>query len=118
MDEFACEAVPGGAEVRFHFDSERLAAFRNVFPEARWQKDKRGWFVPGPGAAGRANLWIYERRPHERVADEAAAQATENNGVEHPRVSRLPERWAVRTPYDPALTELLWVCLVRDGWPT
>jgi len=29
------------------------------------------------------------------------------NGIEHPCVSRVPEGWAVRTPHNRALTELL-----------
>jgi hypothetical protein len=106
-DEYTCEPVAGGAEVRFPFDRERLAAFRDLFPDARWRKDRGAWFIPEPEAADRANLWIDERRQQERAADEAAARAAENNAIEHPRVSRLPQGWAVRTPYDPALAELL-----------
>ena len=107
MDEFMCEAAPGGVNVRFRFDRERLAAFRDMFPNARWQKESGMWFVPDPGAADEVNRWIAERRQQEQEADEAAEQAAESNGIEHPRVSRVPEGWAVRTPYDPALTELL-----------
>jgi len=107
MDELMCEAAPGGANVRFPFDRERLAAFRDTFPNARWQKDSGAWFVPDPGAADRVDVWITERRRQEREADEAAERAAESSGIEHPRVSRVLEGWAVRTPYDPALTELL-----------
>ena len=63
--------------------------------------------MPNPDADGRVSLWIAERRRQEREADEAAERAVEGNGIEHPRVSRMPEGWAVRTPYDLALTELL-----------
>ena len=97
----------GGANVRFRFDRQRLTAFRDTFPNARWQKDSGTWFVPDPGAAGQVNLWIAEQRRQEREADEAAERAAESKGIEHPRVTRLPEGWAVRMPYDPALTELL-----------
>jgi hypothetical protein len=107
MDEFMCEAAPGGVSLRFRLDRERLAAFRDMFPNARWQKDSGTWFVPDPRAADRINRWIAERRRQEREADDAAERITEENGIEHPRVSRSPEGWAVRTPYDPALTELL-----------
>ena len=44
MHEFICEAAPGGVNVRFRFDRERLAAFRDTFPNARWQKDSGTWF--------------------------------------------------------------------------
>ena len=107
MDEFICEPAPGGTNVRFRFDRERLTAFRKVFPDARWQKGSGTWFVPDPDADGRVNLWIAEWRRQEREADEAAERAAVSNAIEHPRVSRVPEGWAVRTPYDPALTELL-----------
>jgi hypothetical protein len=107
MDGFTCEPMAGGVEVRFHFDPERLAAFRGLFPNARWQRDSRTWFVPDPDAAGRVSSWIAERRRQEREADEAAERIAERNGIEHPRVSRLPEGWAVQTPYHPALSELL-----------
>jgi hypothetical protein len=103
MDEFTCEPTPNGANVRFRFDRERLTAFREVFPNARWEKDSGTWFVPDPGAADRISRWITERQRQEREADKAA----EGNGIEHPCVSRSPDGWAVRTPYDPALTELL-----------
>jgi hypothetical protein len=93
--------------VTFRFDKERLAAFRAVFPKAQWRKDSRTWFVPDPEAVGRVNLWIGERRQQEREADEAAARAAESDTIEDPRVSRVPEGWAVRTPYDPAVIELL-----------
>ena len=75
-----------GANVRFCFDAERLTAFREVFPDGRWKKDNRTW-----DADGRVNLWMAERRWHERKAVEAAERAAEGNGIEHPRVSRLPE---------------------------
>ena len=107
MDEFACQPVAGGAEVRFRFDRERLADFRGLFPEARWRKDSGTWFVPDPDAAGRVNLWIADRCRQERETDEAARRAAESNGIEHPHVSRFPEGWAVKTPYDRALCELL-----------
>ena len=67
---------------------------------------KGNWCLECPGC-GRVNLWIAERHRQEREADEAAERAAESNAIEHPRVSRVPEGWAVRTPYDPALTELL-----------
>jgi hypothetical protein len=78
-----------------------------MFPNARWQKETVTWFVPDPGAADRVNRWIAEQRRHEREANEAAERAAESNGIEHPRVSRSPEGWAVRTPYDPELAALL-----------
>ena len=77
MDEFTCESVPGGAEVRFSFDRERLAAFRDLFPDARWRKDKRVWFIPEPEAADRANRWIDERQRQERAVDEARGESRE-----------------------------------------
>jgi hypothetical protein len=107
MDGFACEPVPGGAEVKFRFDRERLAAFRALFPKAQWRRDSGIWFVPDPDAAGRVNLWIEEQRQQEREADAAAREAAESVTIEDPRVARVPEGWAVRTPYDPALVALL-----------
>jgi hypothetical protein len=82
MDELMCEAAPGGANVRFPFDRERLAAFRDTFPNARWQKDSGAWFVPDPGAADRVDVWITERRRQEREADEAAERVAKSSGIE------------------------------------
>jgi hypothetical protein len=107
MDGFACEPVAGGAEVKFRFDRERLAAFRALFPKAQWRRDSGTWFVPEPDAAGRVNLWIQEQRQQERAADAAAREAAESDTIEDPHVARVPEGWAVRTPYDPALVALL-----------
>jgi hypothetical protein len=107
MDGFTCEPVAGGAEVRFRFDPERLATFRDLFPNALWRRESRTWFVPDSDAAGRVNIWIAERRRQEREADAAAERAAEHDRIEHPRVSRLREGWAVGTPYHPALSELL-----------
>ncbi|RUV70535.1 hypothetical protein EOA78_20285 [Mesorhizobium sp. M5C.F.Cr.IN.023.01.1.1] len=51
------QETPGVLAV-FPFDRKTVERFRQAFPRARWNDERRSWFVPGKTAARRVDRWL------------------------------------------------------------
>ncbi|MGF6178592.1 hypothetical protein [Ensifer sp. 4252] len=51
-----------GAIAEFTYDRKTVERFREAFPRARWNEERRSWFVPGKTAGKRIAQWLARER--------------------------------------------------------
>jgi hypothetical protein len=94
-----------GTLAAFPYDRMTVERFREAFPRARWNDDKRAWFVPGKTAVRRLDRWL------AREADQALPHADAKGRdayVFEPINSaylQVAEDLRVRTPYSTTVIE-------------
>lgn len=92
-------ATPLGAYVSFPYDRETLEQFRREFPRARWNDDRRNWFVPGKTAERRFARWMDRQLSQsDPFADEKGKDAFEFDPIVSPYLE-VADDLRLRTPY-------------------
>ncbi len=96
-----------GATTEFAYDRMTVERFRRAFPRARWNEERRAWFVPGKTAGKRIAKWLArENESLELHADSKGRDAY----IFEPLSSRyleFAEDIRVRTPYSRTAVEHL-----------
>ncbi|MBZ9605228.1 hypothetical protein [Phyllobacterium chamaecytisi] len=94
-----------GALAAFPYDRMTVERFREAFPRARWNNDKRAWFVPGKTAVRRLDRWL--AREADQALPHADAKGRDAYAFE-PITSAYLEAaddLRVRTPYSKTVIE-------------
>lgn len=96
-----------GAEARFEYDRMAVERFRQAFPRARWNDERKSWFVPGKTAAQRIDRWLAQeaalRVPHDdsKGRDAFAFEPISSQYLD------IADDLRVRTPYSRTVLEEL-----------
>ncbi len=96
-----------GTWIRFDYERTAVDRFRESFRRARWNPDRREWFVPGKTAGQRIARWFdQERAHHDPFGDQRGRDAFEFEPIESPYLTA-DDDLLVRTPYSKELVALL-----------
>lgn len=101
------DTQPQGAEAALEFDRMTIERFRSTFPRARWDDDRKAWWVPGKTADRRIARW---RALEQSRADVHADAKGRDAFAFDPIVSRYLEAAAelvVCTPYSKTVVDEL-----------
>jgi hypothetical protein len=96
-----------GVLVAFPFDRMTVERFRQSFPRARWNDDRRSWFVPGKTAARRVDRWLArEAESLDPFGDLRGRDAYAFDPITSPYLE-VGDDLRVRTPYSRTVLEEL-----------
>ena len=96
-----------GAIVSFPYDAALIERFRERFPRARWNGDRRVWFVPGTTADRRVGAWLQrELKESMAFADERGRDAFDFDPIASDYLEKNGDL-IVRTPYSRTVIEHL-----------
>ncbi len=96
-----------GATTEFAYDRMTVERFRSAFPRARWNEERRAWFVPGKTAGKRIAKWLArENESLELHADSKGRDAYIFEPISS-RYLEFAEDIRVRTPYSRTAVEHL-----------
>lgn len=104
----ASRATAPGSAVSFPYDRMTVEQFRQDFPRARWDDQRKAWFVPGKTARQRFERWIERQHANESAyADARGKDAYAFEPIHSPYLHVHADRLEVETPYSPTIVELL-----------
>jgi hypothetical protein len=96
-----------GALAVFPFDRRTVERFRQAFPRARWNDERRSWFVPGKTAARRVHRWLArEAESLDPFGDLRGRDAYAFDPITSPYLE-VGDDLRVRTPYSRTVLEEL-----------
>lgn len=88
-----------GAAAEFPYDRMTVERFREAFPHARWNEERKAWFVPGKTAERRIGRWlVHEAERVGAYADVKGRDAYDFDPIESPYLE-FAEDMRIRTPY-------------------
>ena len=98
---------PPGDFASFPYDRGAVERFRQSFPRARWNEERKSWFVPGKTATRRIARWLAREADHlERYGDLKGRDAYAFEPISS-RYLEVGDDLRVRTPYSkPVIEEL------------
>ncbi|WP_085026583.1 hypothetical protein [Ensifer aridi] len=96
-----------GVFAAFPYDRMTVERFREAFPRARWDDERRSWFVPGKTAARRVNRWLArEAESHDVYGDLKGRDAYAFDPITSPYLE-VGDDLRVRTPYSKTVLDQL-----------
>ncbi|MQW89397.1 hypothetical protein [Sinorhizobium saheli] len=94
-----------GAFAAFPYDRMTVERFREAFPRARWDEDRRSWFVPGKAARRRVERWLAREAELQDVHGDAKGRdAYAFDPIASPYLE-VGDDLRVRTPYSRTVLE-------------
>jgi len=96
-----------GSFVAFPYDRMTVERFMQAFPRARWNDERRSWFVPGKTAARRVDRWLAREAERQDVhGDLKGRDAYAFDPIASPYLE-VADDLRVRTPYSRTVLEHL-----------
>ncbi len=96
-----------GEFAAFPYDRRAVERFRQAFPRARWNEERKSWFVPGKTATRRIERWLAREAERSDVYGDVKGRDAYDF---EPIVSRYLEvgnDLRIRTPYSKSVIEAL-----------
>lgn len=96
-----------GAFAAFPYDRMAVERFRQAFPRARWNDERRSWFIPGKTGARRFDRWLaHEAEFADIYGDLKGRDAYAFDPITSPYLE-IGEDLRIRTPYSKTIVEQL-----------
>ncbi|MBB4238154.1 hypothetical protein [Rhizobium esperanzae] len=97
-----------GADIAFPYDRMTVEQFRRRFPRARWNDDRKAWFVPGRTASRRIGRWLAELEAEaDAHADAKGRDAFVFDPIDSPYLQLGKAGFRIRTPYSKTVVDEL-----------
>ncbi|APG94716.1 hypothetical protein [Sinorhizobium americanum] len=96
-----------GEFASFPYDRSTVERFREAFPRARWNDERRSWFVPGKTAARRIERWLARESEHTDIHGDLKGRDAYDFEPIVSRYLEVSDDLRIRTPYSRSVIELL-----------
>lgn len=91
----------------FPYDRSAVERFRQAFPRARWNDERKSWFVPGKTAARRIERWLAREAAHNDIHGDIKGRDAYDFEPIVSRYLEVGDDLCIRTPYSKSLIEML-----------
>ncbi|TCN31238.1 hypothetical protein EV184_10610 [Sinorhizobium americanum] len=89
------------------YDRTTVERFREAFPRARWNDERKSWFVPGKTAARRIERWLARESEHTDIHGDLKGRDAYDFEPIVSRYLEVSDDLRIRTPYSRSVIELL-----------
>ncbi|MEY9559454.1 hypothetical protein ABIA26_001795 [Sinorhizobium fredii] len=96
-----------GEFAAFPYDRSAVERFRQAFPRARWNDERKSWFVPGKTAARRIERWLAREAAHNDIYGDTKGRDAYDFEPIVSRYLEVGDDLRIRTPYAKSLIEML-----------
>ncbi|AFL49722.1 hypothetical protein ABIE78_004506 [Sinorhizobium fredii] len=96
-----------GEFAAFAYDRSAVERFRQAFPRARWDDERKSWFVPGKMAARRIERWLAREAERNDVYGDVKGRDAYDFEPIDSRYLEVGDDLRVRTPYSKSVIEAM-----------